>query len=176
MEATDKIRDVIPGLLKQLKINSFLDLPCGDFNWMKHINLSNINYIGADIVPELIDENIQRYAAEKRRFLKIDIVTDQLPKTDIVFSRDCFVHLSNKDIKEALKNIKNSGATYLLTTNFTNHQTNEERSKEYWRPINLEKPPFNLPPPILIINEGYQEPQYEDKSLTLWKINELNGY
>jgi hypothetical protein len=44
-----------------------------------------------------------------------------------------------------------------------------------WRIINLEKAPFNLPEPIKIINEKCTEANgsYADKSLGLWKLQQL---
>lgn len=44
-------------LLNDLEIRSLLDIPCGDLNWMQKVNLSNIDYCGADIVEELIKSN-----------------------------------------------------------------------------------------------------------------------
>lgn len=37
-------------MLKKYSIKSILDIPCGDFSWMKKIELDGIEYIGADIV------------------------------------------------------------------------------------------------------------------------------
>jgi len=33
-------------LFEELEISSILDIPCGDFNWMKEINLDKYKYIG----------------------------------------------------------------------------------------------------------------------------------
>ncbi|MEA3444084.1 MAG: class I SAM-dependent methyltransferase [Bacteroidota bacterium] len=176
LHATNKIRDTLPRLFNRLEIKSILDIPCGDFNWMKHIALGNIHYLGADIVPELIEKNQQLYRTKNRDFITLDIITDKLPKVDIVFCRDCLVHLKNQDVIKALSNIKNSGTTYLLTTQFPDHKTNSELSTDYWRPINLEEKPFSLPPPILSILEGHYEPGYADKSLGLWKIENLHFF
>ncbi|HVZ93307.1 MAG TPA: hypothetical protein VG797_02240 [Phycisphaerales bacterium] len=61
---THAVRAILPPLLKELGVTSILDAPCGDFNWMKHVDLTNIHYIGADVVPELIAENTRRYAKD----------------------------------------------------------------------------------------------------------------
>ena len=37
-------------LLNDLNTTSLLDIPCGDLSWMQKIDLSKINYTGADIV------------------------------------------------------------------------------------------------------------------------------
>ena len=42
---TATIRRDIPALLASLGIRSFLDAPCGDFNWMRHVDLGVERYI-----------------------------------------------------------------------------------------------------------------------------------
>lgn len=44
-----------------------------------------------------------------------------------------------------------------------------------WRPLNLERPPFNFPPPAELLAEGCTEAEgrFLDKSLGLWAIKDL---
>lgn len=58
---TRKVREVLPALLRELGVKSMLDAPCGDWNWMKTIDLSGIDYIGAEVVPELVERNTRLY-------------------------------------------------------------------------------------------------------------------
>jgi hypothetical protein len=39
---TEQIINELPVLLKKYNITSMLDIPCGDFNWMQHVNLDNV--------------------------------------------------------------------------------------------------------------------------------------
>src|SRR5581483_12277106 len=57
LSETLAIRSQLPAILKQLNIKSILDLPCGDFNWMKTVDLHEYHYIGADIVSAIISKN-----------------------------------------------------------------------------------------------------------------------
>jgi hypothetical protein len=173
---TQSIRDEIPKIMKQLNAKAIIDAPCGDFNWMKEVYLKGYQYIGLDIVEELIQKNNTEYANGERIFLVRDIVKDSIPAADLILSRDCFVHLSNKDILRAIRNFKKSGSLYLLTTTFTRVDKNKDLvSGRGWRPINLERPPFNFHRPLKIINENCTEGDglYSDKSLALWKISLL---
>ena len=52
---------IINDIIKDFKVKYVLDLPCGDFNWMHHTDLNNVQYIGADIVKEIIDRNKMAY-------------------------------------------------------------------------------------------------------------------
>jgi len=173
LHKTEIIRRKLPKLFKKIEARSILDVPCGDFNWMKHVSL-DISYIGADIVPEIILENNNSYLNPNRRFIVLDIIKDEIPSADIMLCRDCLVHFSYNDISYALNNITKSNIKYLLTTNFPRHK-NKNISTGQWRPLNLEADPFNFPDPILTIKEGRtgRRSEYSDKSLALWRIKDI---
>lgn len=172
---TETIRRELPGLLQDLEVHTMLDAPCGDFNWMERTLLPVGLYIGADVVEELIVENARRYSNPARRFLRMDIIRDRLPASDLIFCRDCLVHLDFDQAHKALRNFQSSGARYLLTTTFPGTQTNADLGSDIWRTLNLERPPFNFPPPLRLINEGCTEDEgmYTDKSLGLWPLQDL---
>jgi len=165
----------LPKLFKEIGIKSILDIPCGDFNWMREIDLSNFNYTGGDIVDTLISENIKKYSSKNIKFMPINIISDTLPEMDLVFVRDCFVHLSFQDIKSAIINIKRSGCKYLMTTTFKDHHINHDIITGGWRPINLENEPFNFPEPeyTLVENCTERNGKQKDKSMGLWEIKKL---
>lgn len=169
---TDLLITRLPEILREYGIDTMLDLPCGDFSWMKHLDLPITSYIGADIVPELIADNEEKYANAQRRFTTLDITSDSLPEADLLFCRDCLVHLSFADIHQALANIRSHNISYLFTTTFLLCQTNEDITTGDWRPLNLETDPFNLPEPTLIISEQCTEGEglYQDKSMALWEV------
>jgi len=175
LEQTKIIREAIGQLIKDLKVFRMLDIPCGDFHWMKHVDLNNVKYIGADIVKSLIRKNTDTYGKrEGVSFRLLNLINDPLPKADLILCRDCLVHFSFHDIFLALKNICQSDSTFLLTTNFPEHKINNDINTGKWRFLNLNSPPFNMPAPILTINEGCTEREKaKDKSLSLWKIDSI---
>jgi hypothetical protein len=174
---TKIITHELPVLFKALNVSTVLDIPCGDFNWMKDVNLKNITYTGADIVQALIETNNSKYSKEGIGFRNLDLIRDKLPKVDLIFCRDCLVHLSFADIKLALANICASQSEYFLTTTFPERKKNYNIVTGQWRVINLEVSPFTFPQPIRIINEGCTEGNgiYKDKSLGLWRIADIKG-
>jgi 2-polyprenyl-3-methyl-5-hydroxy-6-metoxy-1,4-benzoquinol methylase len=174
LKQTETVRQVFSKLLKDFHIKTLLDIPCGDFNWMKDVDLSLYNYVGADIVNDIIKQNDLIYSKKNKRFVWGDITVSPLPKVDLVLCRDCLVHFSYADISNSITNIKKSRAKFLLTTTFTN-RTNEDIVTGYWRPINLEADPFHFPKPLQLFNENCTEEngRYSDKSLGLWKVDDL---
>src|SRR5437764_15473788 len=76
---TKEIRLEFPKLFREFQISSILDIPCGDFYWLKEINMDSLSYTGADIVDEIITANKKKYQKENRKFVKLDICNDKLP-------------------------------------------------------------------------------------------------
>jgi hypothetical protein len=172
---TMEISIQIPRLVKALGVKTFVDVPCGDFHWFSKMELELESYIGGDIIAEIVERNSRMYENDQRKFMKTNIIHDPLPAADMLLCRDCLVHLSNEDIQNAIGNIIKSGVTYFLTTTFPECLENKDIVTGDWRIINLEKPPFNFPKPLSLINEKCTEGDgtYADKSLGLWKIRDL---
>jgi SAM-dependent methyltransferase len=171
---TRQIVAALPLLFADHGVRSILDIPCGDFHWMRSVDLRGISYVGADIVRDLIAQN-QQYATGDMTFQRMNLLEDPLPKVDLVFCRDCLVHFSVEDVFKALHNIAASGSRLLLTTTFPGRPRNAAIATGEWQPLNLAEDPFRLPPPVTLIAEGCTEVdgQYADKSLGLWKVSEL---
>ncbi len=173
---TSAVRNQLPAVCRRFDIHTMLDIPCGDFNWMKHVGFESMDYTGADIVADLIQQNI-RYEASNIHFCKLNLIKDKLPKVDMVLCRDCLVHFSLKDIFSALLNVCKSGSTYLLITTFTSRRENCDIITGQWYPLNLEIAPFSFPQPLWIINEESTERggADKDKSLGLWRVEDIAG-
>lgn len=176
LKQTEGLRAELPGLLAKLKTTSLLDAPCGDFNWMRETKLDLENYIGADIVPDLIAENRKKFGTSNRSFVVLDLTTDVLPRVDVIFCRDCLVHLSHKNVTAALKNFKRSGSKYLLTTTYPGVQENHNIATGGWRPLNLQLSPFHLPEPDALVDERAVENNgiRSNKHLGLWSLARVN--
>jgi hypothetical protein len=180
-EETQVLRKKLPSLLKQLNVSTVLDAPCGDMHWIKDVNLNEVSYTGADIVPELVDTLSRQFSRSGREFLILDVVQQQLPRAfDAIFCRDLLVHLSTKQIVSTIRNFKASGSKYLITTHFTGNRTYKNlptfSQSVGWRPLNLTLEPFSFPEPMAVINEECTEGngKFRDKSIAVWLLDELN--
>ncbi len=173
LDQTSMVRQGLQQVIAKYNIESLLDVPCGDWFWMRYLDLSAVRYTGGDIVEKIVQNN-QKYAGDKVSFLFLDLLESQLPAHDLVLCRDCLVHFSYRDIQKALDNLLKSGCGYLLTTTFPGRK-NYDITTGNWRPIDLQAPPFELPSPLMIFNEGCKEGNgsYNDKSLALWDLGEL---
>ena len=177
-DQTHSLRKRLPELFEQFKVRHVVDAPCGDFLWMKEIVDELDGYIGVDIVSNLIEDNTAKYGSEKIAFMQANIATSVLPKSDIILCRDCMVHLPFNTIFAALMNFKMSGTTYLLATTYPETRKHIDIIPGLWRPLNLCRKPFCFPEPLTSILEESTEAggQYGDKTMGLWKLDDLPGF
>lgn len=174
LDATAVVREELPKLVRDLGVKSFLDLPCGDYFWMQHVDLG-VEYTGGDIVADMIAENRAAFAKPGVHFEVIDLIDGPIPQHDLVFVRDCLVHLSAAHIMSALQNIKASNSEWLLTTNFPGLSENTDIATGQWREINLCVAPYFFPAPVVEIAEGQDhiKGQKSGKTLGLWKVSDI---
>jgi hypothetical protein len=176
--ATVAICAALPPLLHRLGARSLLDAPCGDAGWIGRLRLA-LDYTGIDIVPALVEANKARVARGELsgRFLLADITRDVLPRADVILCRDCLVHLSFANIARAVANFRDSGARFLLVTTFPEWDDNRDCEDGDWRALNMQRAPFDWPPPHELINERCEEGDggWRDKSLGLWPLDQLPG-
>jgi hypothetical protein len=176
LQQTLVILNKLPALLEKLNIKTMLDAPCGDFYWLKEAELNLDRYIGCDIVAELITNNQRHYGNESREFINLDLVTGELPQVDLIFCRDCLVHLSFEDAIAMIKNFKKSNSQYLLTTTYPGILKNKDIVTGDWRALDLQLPPYNFPDMLEILDEETTERKdYQQKSLGLWKLSDIGN-
>jgi hypothetical protein len=175
LECTESIRTFLPKLFKEFQVESILDAPCGDFNWMRHVPLSGLTYTGIDVVPEIVKRNQEKYGTDTIQFKPGDITKDTLPKVDLIICRDCLVHLPLWYGCLALRQFKRSGSKYLLATTYPHATVNNDTPLGSWRSLNLSLPPFNCGDPILLISDPSDDTgKNPDKSLGLWELDAID--
>ncbi len=151
LKNSKNIRIALKKIIKEYKISSITDAPCGDCNWIKNIfNNNKIKYLGVDIVAELIEKNKIKYNSKKNfNFKFLDLTKNKIPSADLIICRDLLFHLSFKDGKKFLRNLFQSKYKYLLMTSHSNGIDNnfnnvKDIESGDFRKINIFKKPYNL--------------------------------
>lgn len=168
LSQTEILRAHLSYILISLNIRTFVDAGCGDLNWMQHISNQFDIYMGFDVTDACVESNRTKFASRKNHFFATaDLCSDTLPKADAIFCRDVLGHLSLPLATMALKKFKESGSRYLVATTFQTGKNTHIRTGS-WQMIDLTAEPFNLPPPIIMLDE--QLPGHQ-KSLGVWCMN-----
>ncbi len=143
--------EFVKSFIIKKKIESIVDLGCGDFNIGKNIyNKVNI-YYGIDIVPDLIEYNKKKFANSTVQFQCKNFIKDSIPKADCVILRQVLQHMDNQSIIKILEKIKIYKyaiiTEHIPSKNFIpniDKKTGPTTRLEFDSGINVEIKPFNL--------------------------------
>jgi len=167
---TRHLRPHLESFIKDFRIASMFDAPCGDFNWMKEVKFpEGFAYLGGDIASSLIETNRIVYAGAGRAFVAFDIVTDIFPEADVWFCRDCLFHLPEAYIIRALQNFGASNIKFVMMTNHINASEfeNTDIPAGEFRLIDFFGAPFNLPRDLLFRAQDYVDP-FPPREMCVW--------
>jgi len=185
LQRTARLRTALPGLFARYGITRFVDAPCGDWTWMSHVDLSGVDYIGADIVPEIVASNASVHSHDGVRFEVLDITSSPLPASDLFMCRDCLFHLKFWLRWAFFENFAASDGRYLMTTIDHVHRNRRlRRNGDFYR-FDPRLAPFNLPEPLELIPENYDTIPPDDaadparskryRSMGLWSIDQIRA-
>ena len=163
---------------KKNNIKKILDIGCGDFLWMNLVlnKYSNYdNYLGLDIVQDLINNNIKRYSNNKISFQQFDLIENKIPHGfDIVLVRDVFIHLENENILFSLEKLKKSNPIFLGITSTPSLKYNKDlKTTGRYRDLNIEISPFNLNNIFVKIFEDNNKNENKKDCLNIYKLSDL---
>jgi SAM-dependent methyltransferase len=156
IKRTEHLRAALPGIFNELKIQSILDCGCGDWNWMKTIDLSGIHYIGCDIVKPLVQYLQETFSAPNVNFQVLNIVEDPPDTADLWLARDLICLFSSKNIWIFFQKFIESDSKYLAVSSVDENDPYKETNTGAWIPLNLLMEPFHLPEPLLRVDDGEQ--------------------
>lgn len=175
MENTKELREALPRIFSRHNVYTLTDIPCGDWHWMRHVDLSCIDYLGCDVVPELVLRLAAQFTSNKPRvrFAVLDAVNAMPRHSDLILCRDLLFHLSNANALRVLRNFRDSGSRLLLTTTFRGRVGCNaalcDGNTVGWRPVDVESAPFCLPAPLDVVQEN-DSPACLGRSLGLYDL------
>jgi SAM-dependent methyltransferase len=179
---------ILRDFIREKQIRSVVDLGCGDWSFSRQIDWSGIDYLGIDIVPELIDSLNARFRRPGVRFLCDNIVTCPLPRADLAISKDVLQHLPSPLVSQYLERL--SYFKYAVLTNDrlkyeprswrrswrlveTPVKPNTDIEPGDWRLLRLNDPPFRLGAEVLADLPYWHTNGIHRKEVLLWTNPEL---
>ena len=168
LETTEGLRSSLPGLLRDLKVQTLVDVGCGDWTWMSKLELP-CNYLGLDIVENVVERNRAAYSKPGVDFRRLDAVAEPIPDCNAVLCREVIFHLSFVDGLELIKNIKRHSEWLIITTDTTIWFNSDIPSGDF-RMLNLECRPFRFPRPERELrDDGF----VSGRRLSVWRTASL---
>jgi 2-polyprenyl-3-methyl-5-hydroxy-6-metoxy-1,4-benzoquinol methylase len=157
---TSRYCELIDCFIQNHKVQTVVDLGCGDFRVASRIARPAISYVGVDVVQDLIAHNEKTFGADHIGFQCVDVTTGVLPDGDLCLIRQVLQHLSNKEILMVLE--KCAKYPYVIVTE---HLPNDRKAKP-----NLDKP--HGPDIRLYSNSGVflEQPPFFQRTVTLMDV------
>ncbi|MDR2523705.1 MAG: class I SAM-dependent methyltransferase [Synergistaceae bacterium] len=147
-DATINYRGILENFITEYSIRSIVDLGCGDWQFSRYVKWGNVNYIGYDVVQDVIEANISQYATPNISFIHLrpeEIGT--IKEADLFIAKEVFQHLPNDEIKSIL-DIALLKYKYLLVTDVISangyESINDDIKFGYFRCVDITRPPFSF--------------------------------
>lgn len=143
MKETRQQREWLPAMIDKYGIRTVADIGAGDLNWIKTLDW-DVEYTPYDLVPR--QPEVQPF----------DLIKQVPPQVDLILCLWVLNHLPFEHCRAAIKNLKSSGAKYLMMTD---------------RPIWREEQPPEIDMPFIeeIVLNGKQD------SIRLVLLNDLEA-
>ncbi len=144
---TVEYRAFLQEFLREEKIETVLDIGCGDWQSSCLLDWSGIDYVGIDTVPSVIADNRRRYDAPNITFLLADAALEEteLPSVDLLLLKDVLQHWPDSMILSALPRFLRSARRILFTDDLREGGVHTECALGAHRPLDLREAPFGLP-------------------------------
>ena len=96
--------EVISDFIKEKEIRSIVDVGCGDFNWMRFVELHGATYLGYDIVKSLVCDNNERYSNLDGtiHFTECCGLEYNFTPADLLICKDVLFHQELSDVEKFL--------------------------------------------------------------------------
>ena len=126
-------------------VKSVVDYGCGDWQFSKYVDWSNIDYTGVEVVKSLVDANNKQYSSDNISFMQSPADPAKLPKADLLIVKDVLQHLSRQDITRFIDRALSKYTFALITSNVIPADiVNMDIKTGEFRPLDLRLPPFNV--------------------------------
>lgn len=144
---TFEYRAFLQDFIDKNDIKTILDFGCGDWQFMKLMDLDNIReYVGVDCVQTVINNNVDNFGSKKIKFAYADKLEQVKDKFDLLIMKDVLIHWPNDLVKQFLDECRDGRFKYVLITNSvsTNDAENNEDIKTgEFRSIDINTWPFS---------------------------------
>lgn len=156
LQRTQELREQLPELFRSLGIQTILDVGCGEFNWMQHVDLSQVEYLGVDIVPDLIASLQKSQTRHNIKFQKMNVLEEPPETADLWFCRDFLNLLDTQQTAQFFSKFLESKSLFLALTSIQSNQPNTDGYPGVQRIQDLFQAPFMIPEPVKIMFDGEQ--------------------
>jgi SAM-dependent methyltransferase len=165
-EATPPYRSFLEQFIRWNRIETIVDLGCGDWQSSCLMDWGEVDYTGIDCVESLILANNEKYGNSRCRFLLRDLSEEEhFPPADLAIVKDVLQHWTYDQIARFIPRLAHY--PYVLFTNCRTEKNQELDHLGNFRPLDLSLHPFCLPAVTIL--------RWDTKDTQLWTPSERSA-
>jgi len=98
--------DFVVRFARERGVTRVVDVGCGDFRVGRRIAEAGFEYIGIDVVKDIIERHQGHFGRGRITFMSLDATAEEPPAADLCLIRQVLQHLSNAEIGRVLENCR----------------------------------------------------------------------
>lgn len=152
---TERFRAWLQAFMREQNVKSVLDFGCGDWSWAKHVDWTGIDYLGMEIIPDVVRGLQMQFArpqTETQSRIAFEIIDPrkfELPANyavDLVICKDVLQHLPSNEVMMLVAKLSRA-ARHCFWINDRHGQVYDNRDikvRGAYRSLDLSAPPFSV--------------------------------
>jgi len=93
--------DFLTNFIHNNDVHSIVDFGCGDWQYMKSVDLSGVRYLGLDVVDDVLSMVRKRHGRSNISFARTPENLADIPEGDLIIFKDVLIHLGNSYVATA---------------------------------------------------------------------------
>jgi hypothetical protein len=156
--------EFLESFIQNNKVDKIIDIGCGDFQFMRRVDMGQASYLGFDVATSIVKVNQTKFGNDRLKFCEMPDDFSQIPDCDIFILKDIMIHLDNKYCQKLINCIKSKSKYAIFVNNCTNiiEDYNKDINSGDFRPVDVSLAPFNLHSAVVLrySNEILPDPRY----------------
>jgi SAM-dependent methyltransferase len=149
--ATKDLRALLERVVREWNVRRVVDVGCGDWQWASLVDWGQAEYVGYDLVPQLIERLQRQHGGPRVRFELMDGPdTFVPPECDLLFCKDVLQHLPNREVASMIARFSPRATRLLWVNDIQAGSGNRDIERGDWRTLDLRQPPFGVPAEVLL--------------------------
>lgn len=145
--ATKRYRKFLQNFIRDHGIKTITELGCGDFQVMRHIDLTGVSYTGYDVASIVVEQNNLNFTKSNLRFETLKTYSD-MKSGELLICKDVLQHLPMDEITAIIAQCFTNFKYVLVTNcvgNFEDSKFNLGIDYGEFTNIRILEPPFSVP-------------------------------
>ncbi len=147
---TKGYRAFVENFIRENAVTSVVDFGCGDWQCSRLIDWTGADYLGLEVVPELVRRNQARYGRPGIAFAPSPDRLAEVPRADLLLVKHVLQHWPTRLVQDFIVEVVPKFRSALITNSVEpSHTLNSEIALGEWCALDLRRAPYGYDVPAV---------------------------